>query len=242
MPGPIAHIFLAISLYPTHFADKDLKEFIVGTSFPDIRYICPYIKRENTHYSKIKGENITIEMVKNERSSFISGMLFHALVDETRDKYLHKKSAYKIIPRTGHAITGIKFVEDLILYDKIPNKENISNYFNSIVTGETIFNVKENDIRAWHKFIKLYLAERMTPEHRLRCYIALKYPYLPQFLVNWTSYLAIQLNILPSNFIKIIELLDVFEKNNKLMKIINNFYDNFEQICFEQEKLDQEKL
>jgi len=38
MAAPATHIILANKLYKNHFSDKDFAKFIVGTSFPDIRY------------------------------------------------------------------------------------------------------------------------------------------------------------------------------------------------------------
>ena len=81
MAAPITHIALTEKIFNNIFHNYDKKEFIIGTSFPDIRYLGT-IDREKTHLSVNNLENI------NDKSSFISGMKFHALVDKVREDFL----------------------------------------------------------------------------------------------------------------------------------------------------------
>ena len=49
MAAPIAHIFCALFLLNNNIIDVDnIQEFIIGTSFPDIRYL-GVIERDTTH-------------------------------------------------------------------------------------------------------------------------------------------------------------------------------------------------
>lgn len=246
MAGPIAHVMLALSILPKLLpeqdaktlilTDKNIKEFVLGSTFPDIRYITKNIKREDTHF-----KNITLEIVREkirENKFFQAGVIFHSFVDELRDKYMNKKNVYKIMPRSENAVRAIKFLEDNILYKKIQNKNQVIKYFDTILDEELKFYTSEgciykSDVKNWHKLMQTYFEKEMDPQHRLVCYLLLKYPKIPKIIIKLIAYLAFWLKILPKNFVKIIEVIGECEKNERLIKIINNFYDNFEQVCQE---------
>ena len=80
MAGPIGHIVLALSLLNGPLADKDRAAFMLGTTFPDIRYL-GVIERGKTHNNHATWQN-----VQTESSSFKAGMDFHALVDRGREQ------------------------------------------------------------------------------------------------------------------------------------------------------------
>jgi hypothetical protein len=81
MAAPIMHIVLAIKVLALLPATIDKAAFIVGTSFPDIRYRA-HIDRDVTHI-----EPVSWKMVAEEQNSFRAGMLFHNLVDILRIHY-----------------------------------------------------------------------------------------------------------------------------------------------------------
>jgi hypothetical protein len=277
MAGPIAHIVLALSILPKNLPEAGVREFVLGSTFPDIRYISKNITREDTHFN-----NITLQEIKQkiqDKKFFEAGVLFHSLVDELRDWYMNKKSVYKIMPRTENAVRAIKFLEDNILYKKlnnlclnnleIKNKNQVIKYFDTVLDQEVYFcmykkfqdtsnshktctcnkltqnncacnnNSKNNtptsyacksEIKSWHKLMQTYCEKEMDPQHRLVCYLLLKYPGLPKWIIKIVAFLAFWLKILPKNFLRIIEVIEECEKNEKLLKIINNFYDNFEEV------------
>ncbi|KKP29730.1 MAG: hypothetical protein UR12_C0003G0004 [candidate division TM6 bacterium GW2011_GWF2_30_66] len=281
MAGPIAHIMLALSILPKNLPDTAVREFILGSSFPDIRYISKNIKREDTHF-----KNITLEIVTQkiqEKSFFQAGVLFHSLVDELRDWYMNKKNVYKIMPHTENAVRAIKFLEDNILYEKIKNIDQVIQYFDTILDEEIFFctnksfdqelcknnnnnpacdnnnyyacacsksNLKnfyykchscKNNIKNWHKLMKTYCEKKMDPQHRLVCYLLLKYPNLPKWIIQIIAFIAFWLKILPQNFLRTIEVINECEKNEKLLKIIDNFYDNFEDVYKNYQDQDAQK-
>ncbi|MFC1842900.1 hypothetical protein ACFLYU_04545 [Candidatus Dependentiae bacterium] len=224
MSAPIAHIVLALLMLPKHFPDKDVKEFIIGTSFPDIRYLGS-IEREKTHY-----KNITLDMIKKAKSSFEAGMLFHSLVDETRKKYMLQNRVYEIIPNTKNSIRCLKFFEDILVYDQIQNWDQIADYFDTILFEETLFGIPEHDIKKWHQLIQLYCKKRICPQNGLSLYLIFTYTKIPKIIINCFAYTAVKLRILPDKFTKVIQTIDQFTKDKRLKYIILNFYNNFEDI------------
>ena len=50
MAAPITHIVLASKVYDQFFSNFSKKDFLIGTSFPDIRYL-KVIDRNTTHFN-----------------------------------------------------------------------------------------------------------------------------------------------------------------------------------------------
>src|SRR5438552_12343909 len=110
MAAPIAHIFLALEMLTGPFSGLfNEREFIIGTSFPDIRYL-NVIDREKTHLS-----HVTLEEILQEPDSFKAGMLFHSFVDEQREKYIVAHGFYGELPSFIFITQVLKFAEDIIL-------------------------------------------------------------------------------------------------------------------------------
>ncbi len=162
MAAPITHIILALKIFTLLPATIDKKAFIVGTCFPDIRYIAK-IDRKKTHI-----EPVCWQDVKNEPSSFRAGLLFHNLVDNLRIKHFEpffwdrtKLSQYspsyiKLYPLI------MKFAEDSILYPKSNQWHEIVTYFDTIYEEERAFSIPEAIILSWHNYIKNYLKQAPT--------------------------------------------------------------------------------
>jgi len=224
MSAPVAHIFLALLMLPKHFPDKNPKEFIIGTSFPDIRYLGK-ISRETTHPN-----HVTLDMVKKEKSSFKAGMLFHALVDETRYKYMQNQNIYKIIPENKYSDTSLKFFEDILLYDKVKNWKKIIAYFDTILYEETMFGATKSHVKKWHCLIKSYLSKRITPHSSLTLYMTIKYTAIPKVILQYFALILLKTKLLPQKIDHILLSMEQFAKNKALKNIVLNFYINFEEI------------
>lgn len=91
MATPITHIVLAEKVFNKHFADKDRKKLLVGTSLPDIKHL-GVITREKAHFC-----GLTINNLK-EKDSFEAGFQFHSLVDEIREKFVGENDIYSFRP------------------------------------------------------------------------------------------------------------------------------------------------
>jgi hypothetical protein len=101
-------------------SDKNEKAFIIGTSFPDIRYIAK-IDRNQTHF-----KHVSFDQVKKAKTSFQAGYLFHSLVDEVREKYLKEHNAYQMAPQSKYTSFCLKVVEDQLLFQEIKNLAGIA--------------------------------------------------------------------------------------------------------------------
>jgi hypothetical protein len=155
MAAPATHIVLANKVYEKHFSDKDYGKFIVGTSFPDIRYT-GVIDRSATHSDDLR----LIEV--QSKDSFESGLLFHSLVDEVREKYMKEKGLYDLFPESQFKTQGVKFFEDMVLYDKIADwpKQLVS--FKNILDEELRFGISEEAIEKWHRLLVQILSSKLT--------------------------------------------------------------------------------
>lgn len=160
MAAPITHIILALqilSLLPSHF---DHKEFIVGTSFPDIRNLAK-IERTKTHFEPISWNDIL-----TAKSAFHAGMLFHNLVDILRiqhfESYFYNRlESLKYSPQfITQFPLAMKKAEDEILYSQVSNWHEISGYFDTIYDEELVFCADRNIIKKWHSLIANYLQEQ----------------------------------------------------------------------------------
>jgi len=217
MAGPVAHIILALGvLARNNECEQYKKKFIIGTSFPDIRYL-EIIKRERTH-----NNNATLETLNCPTIPFRAGMDFHSLVDEIRLKYMQDHNVYKMLPKVQNIDTYIKLVEDRILYNQCKNWKKIIQYFGTVVQEERKFNIPRNQVNLWHKFIIGYCQKKPTLNRSLNLFIKSRWPSLPSSIRNLILLILKKSNIISDNIIT------QLEKNETLKNMIINFYDNFE--------------
>ena len=155
MAAPATHIVLANKIYKKHFSDKDFAKFIVGTSFPDIRYM-GVIDRNVTHF-----RNLKLNDIKSE-NSFTAGLKVHSLVDEVREKFVRENGLYDLFPESQFRIQGVKFFEDRVLYDKIDNWSEILLSFDKVYDEEIDFGVSKTSIERWHKYLISILTHKPT--------------------------------------------------------------------------------
>jgi len=152
MPAPIMHIALSLLILP-FLPDKSPREFIVGASFPDIRYL-GVIERSVSHKA-----NPSWQHIKKEQSSFKAGMEFHALVDIMHDEYMSKHHVYKLLPAECRRPNYLKFFEDLLVYPKLEKAqwEMIAGYFNGVLQQELALVNNVRAIKIWHNHIQQYI-------------------------------------------------------------------------------------
>lgn len=170
MAAPIAHIFLALQILSGPLKGLfNEKEFILGTSFPDIRYL-NIIGRNNTHF-----DDVTFEQLKQERDSFKAGMLFHSFVDEQREQYVVEHNLYDLIPHFKFMTQSLKFAEDILLCPLIDTSKFIS-YFDERVPQESTFNVSDENVQRWHLFLKDYCNQKFSSHDLIMKYFDLHKP------------------------------------------------------------------
>lgn len=203
MPASVTHIVLALAILPL-LPDKDEKEFLLGTSFPDIRYL-GVIEREKTH-----NLHATWRSIQKEQSSFKAGIEFHSLVDRIHDDYIIKHNVYKCLPFSNPLLSSylLKFYEDIIFYEYGANWHKIATYFNTVLDEELMFGIKEKLILTWHNRLYDYLTEKPTVTTALELLVGntMLIPYLTENYVN----LAISAAC-----------------SKKLQEICTNFYEQF---------------
>lgn len=202
MAAPVLHVLLAL-LALTKLPHLDPKKFIIGTSFPDIRYL-GVIEREKTHNKKA-----TWQSIQDESCSFKAGMDFHALVDRMREKYLKKHGVYEEILPWKFRSQCMKFAEDRMIYDLISDEEwqIIASYFDTILTEERQFNIGEKYLKVWHGILQKYCSSKPS------------FDLIMQIIQNSALETFMTLEIQQ----KITEL----ENNERYKKLIFQFYNEF---------------
>lgn len=152
--GPITHIVLGerwLQREAPHYTQEQRKAFLLGTVFPDIRYLGT-IQREKTHYTAV-----TLKAVREAHSPFHQGVLFHSFVDEFREQWIRQhriQDALSDIP-TKQRKTFLKIVEDQILYARFSWK-NVQMFLNIISTEEKNYGIDEKTLNEWHAGLILY--------------------------------------------------------------------------------------
>lgn len=153
--APLTHLVLAQEfLKQTPFLQEaEIKPFLVGNVFPDIRYLGE-ISREETHEKEI-----TLDDIFNAPSPFIAGMRLHALVDVFREDMVVYWNIYDLIEGESHPATLLKLIEDEILYEMVET-QNFIPLFDEILTDELAWKVSLLTHHKWHYFLQRYLGKK----------------------------------------------------------------------------------
>jgi hypothetical protein len=160
MAGPVSHILYAEKAFAYFLQDKDERQFIVGTLFPDIRYL-KVISREATHF-----KNVRFEDVRAESDSFRAGMLFHSLIDVTREAYTIRHHAYAGLPNSHHSTVALKICEDLQLYPRSQYWPQYINYLEDILPQEKGFCIPEEKLTEWHAMHREFFTNSSLLENK----------------------------------------------------------------------------
>lgn len=149
MPAPITHIVLGKKIHQHFFPHLDFPSFIVGTSFPDIRYISQ-LSRTQTHLQNIHLKDI------NAKNPFLAGFQIHSLIDLVVNKIgLEKMSSFSL-EKNSENILAFKFYQDKILYPEINNWPQIRSFFSRVHPQETNRGVPIKNIQEWHDWLQEY--------------------------------------------------------------------------------------
>jgi len=159
MATPITHIFLAEQFLKTQGSSFDEAEFVVGTSFPDIRYL-GVIQRELTHVAEPSLDDVL------HAQSFQAGMLFHSLVDFERELAVNRNHLYDLFSPSQYQTQALKFYEDELVYGQIDSWERIKSFFREVWPGETQFPINVLSIEQWHIILQAYLSSGPSNDTR----------------------------------------------------------------------------
>jgi len=126
---------------------------MIGTEFPDIRYITS-LPRELTHPPVAD-----LEEVLASETPFVMGMKLHVWLDELRESLIAPEVYAAVIPHAeGFAPTLLKFIEDEMLADFYDGRI-WSSCFDRILPEELSFTTEERILK-WHNRIQWTLAAR----------------------------------------------------------------------------------
>lgn len=154
--GPAMHVVLGeewLTRFAPQYQEEEKKLFLLGTVFPDIRYL-GVIKRSESHF-----KNVTLAKVYKTSNPFQRGMLFHSFVDEYRDKLVRKSSIenkLSEIPARFRS-TFLKLVEDQILGGD-HDWSHFRHCLTSIPEEEKAFGIDTQALTQWHTGLGLYFS------------------------------------------------------------------------------------
>jgi len=212
MAAPITHIFLATLMLAGPLKDLfDEKEFILGTSFPDIRYL-KVVARTDTHFT-----NVSLQDILQEKNSFKAGMLFHSFVDEQREAWVIKNNFYQKIPNFKFSAQALKFAEDEILKSQF-DITKYQAYFDDILPIEKTYDINETHIRTWHTFLQDYFKDKFSGRDLIMHYFDFNEPnawFIKRWFFSWFYARKIQRTI------------SQIVNNKQTKKLILDFYINF---------------
>lgn len=151
MAAPVTHIVFADAFLKTapHFSRS---EFIIGTSFPDIRHLGS-LTREQTHSAPV-----SISSVLEESDSFIAGMKFHNYIDHMRSSYWKQASISTSLPESSHLQQVLKLHEDIRLYGRSSDWSLIAAYFQSATIDSSALGITDEELHRWHRMLVCYIS------------------------------------------------------------------------------------
>lgn len=205
MAAPITHIVLTDKVFDKYFKGKNKKDFFIGATFPDIRYLAN-IKREITHQE-------SDSQLPKEENSFKAGMRFHSLIDEIWNKFVRPNGNFVLYPKLKNSVNGItsfKLLEDELLYEKIGNWKKYIKFFDEILSDELLFNTPEKKIEKWHKILQKYFSRRPNDSDREAFIKGL----------GFSKEIADEMNY----------NVDLMKNNQRTVQAIMELYNNFELI------------
>ena len=201
MAAPIPHIVLAEKIFEKYFSEKNRADFMIGTSFPDIRRMGNFDRRK-THL-----ESICFDELKGE-SAFSAGFKLHSLVDKTMDVYREETGLYSLFSSLEYQDSAMKVFGDVVLYDRVKNWGKIIKYFEKVSEEELKYGVGKEVVEQWHMKLMKYFFQKPDSVERI-------------------SKLISEQGEVPERIYRTIS--GVSDKK-RAVKLFEDYYDNFEEI------------
>lgn len=206
MANQITHIVLAEKMSDQIFDKFDQEAFLVGTVFPDIRYL-KVIERDKAHFKELSFKDIL-----DEQNSFTAGLKYHSLVDEVREKYMIGKGIYSIIPPSKFITQALKIYEDEVLYTNVSNWNQVVYILGRILPEEIRLVGQADKVKMWHSLMQEYFKDTPTDISRKNFILG----------VGFSEEIATEINELIDRMRQIPEvreiILDLYEKWSYLIK------------------------
>jgi hypothetical protein len=201
MAGPITHIAMADKVYDSLFKHLDKKDFFIGNTFPDIRYL-QVIDRDKTHFQ------VTLPDILKETDSFIAGVKFHSLVDLVLHKFMTENKGYELCPPSQWVTQTFKIFQDLKYYHHVTDWREIADFMDSVKQSQ--FEVDLDKQEQWYKFHQVYFKTLPTD--------AIRAKFLRGIGFN------------EAGIDKVNADLKLLENNSKVNDLIEQFYKSFEEL------------
>lgn len=170
MASQTTHVILSELVYGTHFSHLDERDFIVGTLFPDIRYL-KVIERSATHI-----EGVSLADVKEEPNAFLAGMKFHNLVDQIREEFMVSRNMYEFCPEFKYVTQSVKLLEDERYYAMLGDWPHIISYLDGLIEEEAGYGIPAMSLEKWHGLLREYFMHPPTDHSRERFLCGLDFP------------------------------------------------------------------
>jgi hypothetical protein len=162
MASPIAHIVFGKKIFERiPHINLLWPEFVVGTSFPDIRYPAK-INRELTHIPDPTEKEIPLD------NSFLAGMYVHSLIDYKFAHAIEDLDLYNW--ETGDPIyeAALKYAADRILVQNFQDRTETTSYFQSFYPQEYQYVSDKNIVVYWHHWLQEYITKGPIEETALK--------------------------------------------------------------------------
>lgn len=162
MPAEVTHIIFA-----DHFLKKFPKferaDFLVGTLFPDIRYL-GVVAREATH-----PEVTNVSQIHRAKDSFDAGWKFHSYLD-----YILNDQYYQAFQRNDSKVRAAKFYQDMIVYDEVQDWDTIISCL--CPTKDLPLNVAADVRDKWYGLLREYFKKKPTLQTMQQFFGATAFP------------------------------------------------------------------
>ena len=157
---PITHAYLA-NLWVKANGEKLDTQFLLGSLYPDIRYVAN-IPRRNTHDTNVTKKDIT-----GAQTRFLSGCKLHSFTDEARNKFVTESKIYAWLEKKcknnpilhtifkSHKYHLLCILEDEIIREAF-SADGLTKYFGKIHSEEITDNITEKNVETWHHFLNAY--------------------------------------------------------------------------------------
>jgi len=199
MASQISHVVYGRKIF-SRYKDKNLSwpEFLVGTVFPDIRYVAK-IDRKITHDFDVSEE------IAPNSSSFKVGMYVHSYVDEKREGILKKKSVYDLgLAKNWLFPTALKLVEDEIMYSKYHNWNEAVDALDTYYNEEYEYVPNKRIVEKWHNLNKRLFEAKPDAE-------------------AWRE-MILKMGFEKDVPVEVMEQIGLIRNNNKIISILSEIY------------------
>ncbi|MBS0186363.1 MAG: hypothetical protein JSS34_08635 [Proteobacteria bacterium] len=152
--GQFMHVHLAdlwLQIQKWEYTPDQRQAFILGTLFPDIRYLGD-IKREETHEKSLSRKDIEVQ----KGNPFEAGRKLHVWINLIREQFVEKYGIYEKFPKAlfSNRAHFLKFLEDEFIWAKIDQKF-IRETLTHLEWVDQKFNIKPSMLQKWYVNILL---------------------------------------------------------------------------------------